>query len=303
MTKNINGDIYSDLITSTNPNVMNSTSDRRPIDLIIVHHNATTNKDIAMNTWIQGGPANSSAHYEITDDEIIGCVGENYTAWQAGEWNANLRSIGLEHLNSTGAPSWQVSDATLRNSARLIADICKRYGLPINSDTIKPHRYFVPTACPGGLDVDKLINLAIEYSGAAPAPAPAPQAAPATSSNAIQQFKNAGNKYTVSASFKVDNVANVDGLWQVMSSDLLGGTMDGANWSNNGIPLDTITFTNNDGSLHPNQTWDGTQPRFVINGEYNHGTIDYYDEATNAVGIVWGSFGTIWFNADSWLKA
>ena len=303
MTKNINGDIYSDLITSTNSNVMNSSTRTDSIDLIVIHHNATTNKDIAMNTWLAGGPANSSAHYEITDNEIIGCVGENFVAWHSGEWTSNNRSIGLEHLNSTGAPEWGVSEATLRQSAKLIADICKRYGLPINSNTIQPHRNFVPTACPGGIDVDKLIRYAQEAAGGTPKPAPKPAPKATPSSNAIQQFKNAGNKYSVSASFKVDTVANVNGLWQVMSSDLLGGTMDGANWSNNGIPLDTITFTKNDGSRHPNQTWDGTQPRFVIDGRYNHGTIDYYDEATNAVGIVWGCYGKIWFNADSWLKA
>lgn len=302
--KSINGDLYSDLITSANPNVMNSSPRTDSIDLIVIHHNATTNKDIAMNTWIAGGPANSSAHYEITDNEIIGCVGENFVAWHSGEWNSNKRSIGLEHLNSTGAPEWGVSEATLRQSAKLIADICNRYGLPINSNTIQPHRNFVPTACPGGIDVDKLIRYAQEAAGGAPAPKPAPTPAtkPADSS-AIQAFKNAGNKYEVNGSFNVSSIECVNGIWQVLSTDLLGGTLSEANWDLNGIPLDTITFVNNDGSIHPNQTWDGSQPRFIINGDYNHGTIDYYDTPTNGLGIIWGSYGTVWVDANAWLKA
>nr|WP_278186304.1 peptidoglycan recognition family protein [Lactococcus garvieae] len=142
------------------------------IDKIIIHHNATTSKDVAMNTWLVGGAAGTSAHYEITPTEIIGCVGEEYAAFHAGGTggsdipkisNPNQRSIGLEHVNSSGAPSWSVDDKTIDNSARLIADICKRYGLQPNSSTIIGHGAVTATACPGGLNMSKLINLAQSY--------------------------------------------------------------------------------------------------------------------------------------------
>ena len=45
-------------------------------------------------------------------------------------------------------------------SAKLIADICKRYSLPINSTTIQPHNHYQATQCPGGLDVELLIKMA-----------------------------------------------------------------------------------------------------------------------------------------------
>ena len=121
---------------------------------------------------------------------------------------------------------------------------------------------------------------------------------PVPTKSSIQKFKDAGNKYTVSASFNVSQVAIYAGIWQVISSDL-GGT----DFKLNGIPLDCITFCNADGSRHANQTCNGSQPRFVFNGEYNHGTIDAYDYPTNAVGIDFGGYGRIWFNADAWLKA
>lgn len=152
-----------------------------PIDKIIIHHNATTNPQVALNTWTIDAGNYTSAHYEITDDEIIGAVGENYIAYHAGGTggndvpkisNPNGRSIGLEHVNNTGAPNWTVSDATLHQSARLIADICKRYGLPINRGTIMLHREVTSTTCPGGLDINKLVAYAqAEGQGGQPNPA------------------------------------------------------------------------------------------------------------------------------------
>jgi len=160
MVKSVNGETYSDLTTSVNPNLMNSSTDRNTIDRIVIHHNATTNKDVAMNTWLTTGSAQTSAHYEIADGEIIGCVGENFTAWHAGVWDMNLRSIGLEHVNNSGAPNWTVSDATMQSSAKLIADICKRYNIPIDRTHIIKHSEVYATACPGGLDIDKLVSMA-----------------------------------------------------------------------------------------------------------------------------------------------
>lgn len=172
---------YSNLTTSKDPRLMfNGGLRQRAIDTIVVHHNATMNKQVALNTWTLEANNWTSAHYEITDTEIIGAVGENYVAYHAGGTGGadvpkmsdpNGRSIGLEHVNSSGAPSWGVSDATLRNSARLIADICKRYNLPINRNTIKLHREVTSTACPGGLDIDKLIRYAQEAANASNVPA------------------------------------------------------------------------------------------------------------------------------------
>ncbi len=50
------GEVYSKLITSKNPKVMNASSrNGLKIDRIIIHHNATTNKNTAMNTWFKAG--------------------------------------------------------------------------------------------------------------------------------------------------------------------------------------------------------------------------------------------------------
>ncbi|WP_282801111.1 N-acetylmuramoyl-L-alanine amidase [Secundilactobacillus kimchicus] len=164
------GEVYSKLITSKNPKVMNASSRCGwGIDRIIIHHNATTNKNTAMNTWVKGAPANTSAHYEVTPTEIIGCVGEQYAAWHAGGTGGsdvpriacpNQRSIGIENLNSTGAPHWKVDPQTVANTARLVADICKRYHIPLDRKHVLGHNEVTSTACPGGLDVDEVVRLA-----------------------------------------------------------------------------------------------------------------------------------------------
>lgn len=298
---------FSNLTTSVDPRPMNNGGLRqRKIDTIVVHHNATTNKDVALNTWLVSSGNYTSAHYEITDTEIIGAVGENYIAWHAGGAGGrdvpkisdpNGRSIGLEHVNSTGAPTWQVSDATLRNSARLIADICKRYGLPINRDTIKLHREITSTACPGGLDIDKLVAYARQEAGQSTpqaqqtsAPAPQPQ-----TTNAIQAFKNNGNKFTAYKTFRVDEVKKVNGIWQVANYWLAGGK-DGFDWTLNGIPWAILDNTTRGNAVNIQV---GDMVKFDSNN--NNGTIDKYDPASNGVGITFGKYGMIWFDADALL--
>lgn len=213
-TKNVNGDTYSSLITSANPNVMYSSATpgvtgygRLPIDTIVIHHNAHTNKDVAMNTWTVANGKWTSAHYEITPTEIIGCVGEQYSAFHSGDSTMNRRSIGLEHVNETGAPNWTVADATLRNSAKLIADICKRYGFKPDAQHIIPHKSVSSTACPGGLDMNKLIRYAQEaYNGT-----PAKKSAKPSGSLKVETTNFKDKAFAV----RLSNVKSPDGIKNV----------------------------------------------------------------------------------------
>lgn len=298
------GEVYSKFTTSKDSRPMfNGGLRQRAIDTIVVHHNATTNKDVALNTWLVSAGNWTSAHYEITDNEIIGAVGENYVAYHAGGTGGadvpkmsdpNGRSIGLEHVNSTGAPSWGVSDATLRNSARLIADICKRYNLPINRNTIKLHREVTSTACPGGLDIGKLIRYAQEAAGQKPAQ-PSKASVTAKNTSAIQAFKNASNEFTAYGKFRVDEVKNVNGIMQLSNYGLAGGK--NFSWTYNGIPWALVDNTSRSNSENVRV---GDYVKFDSNN--NHGTIDQYDPASNGVGITYGKYGIIWFDADAFIK-
>lgn len=117
---------------------------------------------------------------------------------------------------------------------------------------------------------------------------------PATSSSAIQQFKNVGNHFTNTKTFKVDKIAKVNGIWQMINYNLAGGK--DADWTNNGIPLDIVDNVTR--GMSPTQVGDVMK----FSRGYDNGTIDKYDTATNGVGIVFGKYGIIWFNADAFIK-
>lgn len=183
-------EVYSKLITSKNPKAMYYGSRNGvKIDRIVIHHNATTDKNVAMNTWVQGSGAYTSAHYEVTPTEIIGCISESDAAYHCGGTggsdipkmaNPNQRSIGIENVNSSGAPNWSVAHETIVNCAKLVKDICNRYGIPCDRQHVLGHNEVTATACPGGINVDEVVALANGQSttaAAKPAPAAKPQAA------------------------------------------------------------------------------------------------------------------------------
>ncbi|WP_228064579.1 N-acetylmuramoyl-L-alanine amidase [Streptococcus danieliae] len=165
--KTVGEDLFSGLTTKVDPNIMNADSNRATVNLIVIHHNAGTSDENARRTWYKSTGIGTSAHYQVTPTDIWGCVGENYVAYHAGDYGVNQRSIGIEHLNSTGARSWQIAEETYKNSAKLIADLCRRYKLPIDRKHIVGHREIVATACPGGIDIDKLIRMAQEVANGA----------------------------------------------------------------------------------------------------------------------------------------
>lgn len=295
-------EVFSNLATSLDPRpVYNGGLRTRAIDFVVIHHNATTSKEAAIGTWVVGSGAFTSAHYEIANNEIIGTLGENFIAYHAGGTGGsdvptisdiNNRSIGLEFLNSTGAPSWEVGDETLRSGGKLLADICARYGLPIDRSAVKLHGEITATQCPGGLDIDKLIQYAREASGGNGG---ASNDVHDNESEGMRAFKN-DKSFTLNKPFKVNEVKNIYGMWQAISYEMAGG--DSANWLDNGIPLALVHRT--DGGDNNN-----VEPGAMIafDDGYNSGTIDKYDEPTNGIYISWGgNYGGTWFDADALLN-
>jgi hypothetical protein len=102
-----------------------------------------------------------SAHYVIgSDGRIAQLVSEDDTAYHAGVFSVNQRSIGIEH---EAGPAMPPSDALYAASAQLHADIAARYGLALEvGRTVLPHHAIVPTECPGTLDLDRIVREALE---------------------------------------------------------------------------------------------------------------------------------------------
>ena len=73
-----------------------------------------------------------------SDGEITQMVSEANTAWHAGNLLYNRRSIGLEHEGWVTDASW-FTDAMYESSARLVAHLCDKYGIPKDRDHIIGH--------------------------------------------------------------------------------------------------------------------------------------------------------------------
>lgn len=114
-------------------------------------------------------------------------------------------------------------------------------------------------------------------------------------SKAIKEFKKNNHAYYVSKTVTVDKIAYVNGMWQMYSNELAGGK-DG-NWTANGVPLSMVDNVTR-GNVLPTKVGD----KVKVSVPFNYGTVDHYDAASNGVGIVMGSYGLIWFNADQLFK-
>ena len=128
----------------------------RPIDRIVIHHNAGVNLSSEQVRDLWNNSREASAHYQVEADGTIGQLVNDFdTAWHAANSDINARSIGIEHANISGPDRWQISDATVENGAHLVAALCHAYGLgrPKWGVNVFPHSQFTSTGCPWQLDV------------------------------------------------------------------------------------------------------------------------------------------------------
>lgn len=133
------------------------TQGRKGVKYIVIHWVGEGTGQSAVNWFASKNNKVSSAHYVVEDNTVWQCVREGATAWAVGVWEINQWSISIEH---SATPKRPASEATYQTSAKLVKEICERYGLPINRDTIKGHNEFKNTACPGTININKIINLA-----------------------------------------------------------------------------------------------------------------------------------------------
>jgi N-acetyl-anhydromuramyl-L-alanine amidase AmpD len=110
---------------------------RTAVDLVVIHtaeahERPQTAENVA--AWFAGPQApRASAHYTVDSDSVVQSVLEKDVAWHAGP--ANGYSIGIEHAGFAAQTPAEWADAysvaMLERSAQLVAEICKRYGIPV----------------------------------------------------------------------------------------------------------------------------------------------------------------------------
>jgi len=132
--------------------------------------------------WMDGTLANTdqeflnggrkvSAHYGIENGVIHQYVALADTAWHAGDWAENCRSIGIEH---SAAPGRDATPATIATSVAVIVALARKYG--IDPSHIYPHNKFFGTQCPGTLPLAAMVAQVRAQLGKPVPPSPTPPA-------------------------------------------------------------------------------------------------------------------------------
>lgn len=204
------------------------------IDKIVIHHAATTDFDGIGRTF-KDAVRGTSAHYGVGEhNNVDQYVPEGSIAWHAGNWPVNCTSIGIETVNHTGAPNWDISDSAFATLVELVRDIARRNGLlPLRRGVnLFGHHDFIATACPAQLynRLDELVNK-VNGSTSSSEVVSSAVAAP-------DQVLHVGERFVFDKSYVVNGLAFVGGIWQIQSDSLC---KSGFTWNDNGIPAGPVT--------------------------------------------------------------
>ena len=147
----------------------NSLSERSYTDMIVIHHTGSPDMDASaeqIHGWHLGnGWSGIGYHYVIRKD---GTIERGRPEWAIGShaYGENSHTIGI-HLSGDFEQAYPTEDQLDRCGA-LIADICDRYGIPIDRNHVVGHGELMSTDCPGTnlqtyLDDGTIIGKAIWY--------------------------------------------------------------------------------------------------------------------------------------------
>lgn len=147
-------------------------STRLPIKGVTIHSIVGSVQSAASRFATPGQFA--SCNYIIGEDgRLYRVLEEYYVPYTNGVMRSNQESITIEHADY-GKPYDPRPAVLYAMSAKLVSDICREYKLPINRTTVKGHRE-IPgssTACPAGLDIDRIVREAKALVAPSPTPQP-----------------------------------------------------------------------------------------------------------------------------------
>ncbi len=188
---------------------------------IVLHHMASTGFVGVLNSW-HTGAKQGSANYAISNEgEVVGVVPEGYRSWSLSDAPWDSRSITFEIENEVYGGSWPVSAAAQEATAKVVSDLSRRYGIPLDRSRVLGHREVYTrhrgsyaTACPGGLDMDWIVARARHLLGQGPTPEPSTGPAPSGAAGWALNLPDASVQARVQAALK--------------TRGLYGGPIDGA---------------------------------------------------------------------------
>lgn len=144
------------------------------VDQCQLHHAATRSVDVVLGMMATGS-REVSANLVVGDDgRLFRVTSLLRRAWTSGSASADARAVTIETVNRTGAPSWLIGPEAQATIVAVLAALAldavydgSRRSTPGHKDLWNWWGISYPTACPGGMDVDALVERA--RTGAVPA--------------------------------------------------------------------------------------------------------------------------------------
>ena len=145
----------------------------RSVGGVVLHHAATTDAQWVINVETNGSKQVSS-HLVVKDNRRAGIVQEQFRAWSLSDayWDSWALTVECANESTNG---WTISDASHESLAMLVANWATRYNFWPHRDgdpktwTVLGHRevYTIhggsyATACPGGMDLNRITRRAQE---------------------------------------------------------------------------------------------------------------------------------------------
>jgi len=155
---------------------------------IVVH--TTVGSFPSAGYWFEDPSSGVSAHYLVgLEGRVAAFVGESDAAQHAGRVveptasmarraeadgeSPNLTSIGIELVDNGDPGGVERTDVQYATAARLVAQVCDRWGIPADLDHVVGHREIAAdTGCPGNLDINRIRREARAWLEGGPADRP-----------------------------------------------------------------------------------------------------------------------------------
>jgi N-acetyl-anhydromuramyl-L-alanine amidase AmpD len=118
------------------PNHASSARKIASVDRIVIH--VTEGSFWGAVTWLRNPRSHGSSHYVVSKrGDVVQLVSTSDVAWHAGNRWVNRHSIGIEHEGRSRRGGF--TDAQYRASARLVAYLATRAGMPIDRRHVIGH--------------------------------------------------------------------------------------------------------------------------------------------------------------------
>lgn len=160
---------HSSLTNQIRLSPQNSSRQGAKIDTFLIHHTASVSGrgDGIVSMMVNRTRVVSSNYVLGSDGYLWMVVDEDLRAWTSGATNDggrgaawDRRSITIEICNSSGAPNWDISEASITKAAQLLRDLRRRYGIRNvlgHRDLYTQHGASYPTFCPGPNTVARIL--------------------------------------------------------------------------------------------------------------------------------------------------